>query len=234
MTPTRTPTSVPTLHVGEWCLAGAVCTGGFWAIGILLGRVLLGVDITDSHEIEPAVWLFVVCLGALGGAVPAACMLRPAPLATVYWGCVMAFAIGFGVILSLLAIQFLHDPTPRHVSSSLGFAFGGAVAGFAGYVWARWNTNSIPPGVEEDAAEPLGEGKSDVAKQRRFAFALRSLPIILIVISSLAIGDRIARADPVLALLVVVLGTSSAIALGDHALRLRKLEAHRPPTESGE
>lgn len=230
MTPARSP-SLPAFHVSEWCIAGAVCTGGFWAVGVLLGRVLFATDISQLRQLEVSVLLGAVILGIGVGVVAAAILLKPTLQAVLYWGVMLGIAAPVGIAMSLLVADLLGESLPRLLGSSLGFAVGGAYAGFAGYVWSRWHAPAIPL-LEEETVDRRVAGTSAVARQRRFSDILRMLPIVLIALSALGIADRIARADPMLAFLVGVLGISSAITLWDHEQRLRQIEARLPTPDS--
>jgi hypothetical protein len=223
MTPPRKRTDVPAYSVGEWCLGGAISAGCFWGIGILLWRALLGYDITDVDS--PGLWglLWGVLLGGIVGGLAAALLLRPTLQAVLYWGVVLGLVTPVGIGMILLAPHLWGEALPKQLSSSLGFAFGGAFAGFAGYVWSLWTARPIEP-EEEDLPHPPGEATSVVPRQRRFITALRFVPVVLAAAASIGISLRIAATDPLMGLLVGVLALTTAVALWDHEQRLRKLE----------
>ncbi len=230
------------LHdLGEWCLAGAVGAGCAWALGILLGRLFIGHDLSDlpttRSELDLSGGLVGLLIGSIISAIAAALLLRPTLEALLFWVPVLGASTAFSAVMSVVLIHIFDNVLPHQASSSIGFALGGACAGLGGYVWSRRTAKAKPaePDEEdEDSFQTPSEGKSLVAVQRKLGVIASCMPYVpnlatfATLVCSQAIALRVGSSDAAMGWLIGLSGIAVSITFWNYDQRLRVVERRDP------
>ncbi|HJZ58596.1 MAG TPA: hypothetical protein VKE74_26885 [Gemmataceae bacterium] len=127
-----------------WGIAGAVAAGGSWAVGLVIGRVLLGFALLavalEGQVIETALAMAAIC-GGCGLLVGAAAWLlrsRTNRVTAALAGCIGGGITGvIGGALSPPLVVALAGVLPPELSSAMAWAVAGLLAGLVGYETSR-------------------------------------------------------------------------------------------------
>jgi hypothetical protein len=150
MSPTAARTGAEPFAGVAWGLAGALCGGAAWAVGLRMGMHFFGVNLATIGADE--IWqedsqpfaLLAAGVGCTVGLVFSLFLRRQGwglaewAVAVAAWAVGLAVATGLGAVLSVVAVAETQGWIRPEIASALGFSVTGFLAAFGAFAWTRW------------------------------------------------------------------------------------------------
>jgi hypothetical protein len=234
---------VPTFSVVTWVLGGAVCAASAWALGMVVGGLLmdsspsnpkaLGIEWSRlTLEVTAVVALCGATLGGSVGVLAGLLRKRHRGARAVALGAIGVSLGTVGGAVSIPIVLACGESVHPLVSSSLAWAVVGGLAGLAGYGCSRRLTKPAQVDEAEEADARPRKRIEWLLREVKWPFRdrplVRVLPVLVASGAALLGAALVAPSSVSAALLAVgVLGLMVALVLYRQEERLRALERPR-------